>query len=184
MRSLLVITPFVGAGMPKAYSRDLRERVIDRRLGQPGSLVDEASSLLSHLLFAITEKIPAESAQHDEAENPQGPGGGQRLAGRCCSSVSDNCCAPAGLAARPAKLARIAGTAALTTFCATSGSMPSVRAIFATISGVRNCMQMRRGLWPWCRSPLSSDDVETNQARGFVRSPRLKASQASFAKPV
>jgi hypothetical protein len=44
------------------------------------------------------------------------------------------------LAARPAKLARIAGTAALTTFCATSGSMPSVRAIFATISGVRNCM--------------------------------------------
>ena len=138
--SLRIDSPFMGAGMPKAYSRDLRERVIDRRLGQPGSLVDEASSLLSHLLFAITEKIPAESAQHDEAENPQGQGGGQRLAGRCCSSVSDNCCAPAGLAARPAKLARIAGTAALTTFCATSGSMPSVRAIFATISGVRNCM--------------------------------------------
>ena len=46
----------------------------------------------------------------------------------------------AGLAARPAKLARIAGTAALTTFWATSGSMPSVRAILATISGVKNCI--------------------------------------------
>ena len=60
--------------------------------------------------------------------------------GDWCASELDNCRAPSGDDAMFAKLARIAGMPAPIAFSAMLRSRPSSDAIFAIMSGVRDCM--------------------------------------------
>ena len=88
--------------------------------------------------------------------------------------ASDTFCAPPGAAAAVPSAARIAGTAAATSFCATASLTPTARARVLTICGVRNCCTRLTRLMA-IATPL---DPARNDRR-----PSNRLSSASRASP-
>src|ERR1700722_7963422 len=100
-----------------------------------------------------------------------------RISGSELEIASDTLWAPPGAAAAVPSAARIVGTAAATTFCATASLTPSARARLPTICGVRNWDTRLTRLIAIAASPRTNTERLAGFYQTFMRLARFAASE-------